>query len=369
VSPAPRIVVLPGDGIGPEIVAAGRLLLDSLGEFEFDERLLGGASIDAHGTALTDEVLEACLAADAVLLGAVGGPKWDTTDPDAPRPEQGLLGLRKGMGLYANLRPVRPSPALVGASPLREERIVGTDLLVVRELTGGIYFGDSGRDGDRAHDTCEYDAGEIERIARTAFETARRRAESSSRKPRVTSVDKANVLETSRLWRQVVTDIAPDYDDVALEHLLVDNAAMQLVSRPADFDVIVTENLFGDILSDESAMLTGSLGMLPSASLGADGAPGLFEPVHGSAPDIAGKGIANPLATFLSVAMMLRHGLDRADDAARIEAAVDVVLERGLRTPDLAAGTLAVPPMPDVPAEVEVGTAEMTDAVLEALSA
>ncbi len=368
-STPPRIVVLAGDGIGPEIVAAARQLLVSLGEFEFDERLLGGCSIDAHGSALTDEVLDACLASDAVLLGAVGGPKWDTTDPDAPRPEQGLLGLRKGMGLYANLRPVRPSPALIGASPLREERIAGTDLLVVRELTGGIYFGASGRDGDAAHDTCEYNAEEIERIARTAFEAARRRAESSGRKPRVTSVDKANVLETSRLWREVVTRIAPDYGDVALDHLLVDNAAMQLVSRPADFDVIVTENLFGDILSDESAMLTGSLGMLPSASLGADGAPGLFEPVHGSAPDIAGKGIANPLATFLSVAMMLRHGLDRPDDAARIEAAVDIVLERGLRTPDLAAGTLAKPPMPDVPAEVEVGTAEMTDAVLTALAA
>jgi 3-isopropylmalate dehydrogenase len=368
VSDSPRIVVLPGDGIGPEIVAAAQQLLESLGEFEFEELLMGGCSIDAHGTALTDEVLESCRAADAVLLGAVGGPKWDTTDPDAPRPEQGLLGLRKGMGLYANLRPVRPSPALVGASPLREERIAGTDLLVVRELTGGIYFGDSGRDGDSAHDTCEYNAEEIERIARTAFEAARRRAENSGRAPRVTSVDKANVLETSRLWREVVGRVAPGYADVALDHLLVDNAAMQLISRPADFDVIVTENLFGDILSDESAMLTGSLGMLPSASLGADGAPGLFEPVHGSAPDIAGKGIANPLATFLSVAMMLRHGLDRPDDAARIETAVDTVLERGLRTPDLAAGTLAKPPMPDVPAEVEVGTAEMTDAVLAALA-
>jgi 3-isopropylmalate dehydrogenase len=363
-----HIVTLPGDGIGPEIMAPTLDLLRTIGDFEFEEQPFGGTSIDAHGVALTDEVLDACRRADAVLLAAVGGPKWDTTDPDAPRPEQGLLGLRKGMGLYANLRPVRPSPALVGASPLREERIAGTDLLVVRELTGGIYFGDSGRDGDSAHDTCEYTAAEIERIARTAFEAARRRAESSGRSPRVTSVDKANVLETSRLWREVVTRIAPDYADVALDHLLVDNAAMQLVSRPADFDVIVTENLFGDILSDESAMLTGSLGMLPSASLGADGAPGLFEPVHGSAPDIAGKGIANPLATFLSVAMMLRHGLDRPDDAARIETAVDTVLERGLRTPDLAAGTLAKPPMPDVPAEVEVGTAEMTDAVLTALA-
>jgi 3-isopropylmalate dehydrogenase len=352
-SPTPRIVLLPGDGIGPEIVAAARRLLGALGEFEFDERLIGGCSIDEHGVALTDEVLEACRAADAVLLGAVGGPKWDTTDPEAPRPEQGLLGLRKGMGLYANLRPVRPSPALVGSSPLREDRIAGTDLLVVRELTGGIYFGDSGRDGDSAHDTCEYSEGEIERIARTAFEAAIRRAAPGGG-PRVTSVDKANVLETSRLWREVVTRTASDYREVELEHLLVDNAAMQLVSRPAEFDTIVTENLFGDILSDESAMLTGSLGMLPSASLGAEGAPGLFEPVHGSAPDIAGEGVANPLATFLSAAMMLRHGLDRAADADRVEAAVDAVLERGLRTADLAV----------VGSESTVGTTEMTNAVL-----
>ncbi|HSR93998.1 MAG TPA: 3-isopropylmalate dehydrogenase [Solirubrobacterales bacterium] len=355
-SEAPRIVLLPGDGIGPEIVAAAQRLLERLGDFEFDQRLMGGCSIDAHGTALADEVLEACRAADAVLLGAVGGPKWDTTDPDAPRPEQGLLGLRKGMGLYANLRPVRPSPALVGASPLREERIAGTDLLVVRELTGGIYFGDSGRHGDLAHDTCEYSVAEIERIARTGFEAAERRAESSGRSARVTSVDKANVLETSRLWREVVSRVAGEYPEVELSHLLVDNAAMLLVSRPAEFDVIVTENLFGDILSDESAMLTGSLGMLPSASLGEEGAPGLFEPVHGSAPDIAGQGVANPLATFLSAAMMLRHGLDRPGDAERIEAAVDAVLERGLRTPDLAAA-----------GEVAVGTAEMTDAVLSEL--
>ncbi len=355
---ATRIVLLPGDGIGSEIVSASRRLLEALGEFEFSEELMGGCSIDAHGTALTDEVLAACRAADAVLLGAVGGPKWDTTNPDAPRPEQGLLGLRKGMGLYANLRPVRPSPALVGASPLREDRITGTDLLVVRELTGGIYFGASGRDGDSAHDTCEYSAAEIERISRVGFEAARRRAADSDRKPRVTSVDKANVLETSRLWREVVGRVAPDYPDVALDHLLVDNAAMQLVSRPADFDVIVTENLFGDILSDESAMLTGSLGMLPSASLGADGEPGLFEPVHGSAPDIAGRGIANPLATFLSAAMMLRHGLDRPDDAAQIELAVDAVLDRGLRTPDLAGE-----------GETAVGTDEVTEAVLAELGA
>jgi 3-isopropylmalate dehydrogenase len=345
---------LPGDGIGPEIVGATRRLLGALGEFEFDERLVGGASIDEHGTALTNEVLDACRAADAVLLGAVGGPKWDTTDPAAPRPEQGLLGLRKGMGLFANLRPVRPSPALVGASPLRPERIAGTDLLVVRELTGGIYFGESGRDGDTAHDDCAYSVEEIERIALVAFEAARRRGGSP---PRVTSVDKANVLETSRLWREVVGRVAADHEDVELDHLLVDNAAMQLVSRPADFDVIVTENLFGDILSDESAMLTGSLGMLPSASLGAEGDPGLFEPVHGSAPDIAGQGIANPLATFLSAAMMLRHGLGRPEDAARIEAAVDAVLERGLRTPDLAAE-----------GEAAVGTDEAAEAVLAALA-
>jgi 3-isopropylmalate dehydrogenase len=365
----PHIVVLPGDGIGPEIIAAARQLLDAIGDFDYEERLLGGASIDADGTALTDETLAAAKAADAVLLGAVGGPKWDTTDPDKPRPEQGLLGIRKGMGLFANLRPVRPSPALMGASPLREDRISGTDLLVVRELTGGIYFGARGREADSAFDTCTYDKAEIERILRVGFEAARRRAAGSGRKPKLTSVDKANVLETSRLWREVVAEIAPDYADVELEHMLVDNAAMQLVSRPADFDVIVTENLFGDILSDESAMLTGSLGMLPSASLGADGEPGLFEPVHGSAPDIAGEGVANPLATFLSVAMMLRHGLARPDDADRVEVAVDAVLERGFRTPDLASGTTTPAPMVDVPPEVEVGTAEMTSAVLAELTA
>jgi len=353
VNEAPRIVLLPGDGIGPEIVAAARQLLEALGEFEIEERLMGGCSIDEHGVALTDEVLATCKASDAVLLGAVGGPKWDTTDPEAPRPEQGLLGLRKGMGLYANLRPVRPSPALVGASPLREERIAGTDLLVVRELTGGIYFGESGRDGDSAHDTCEYSVAEIERIARAGFAAAERRAAGSGRTPRVTSVDKANVLETSRLWREVVTGVSEEHADVELDHLLVDNAAMQLVSRPAEFDTILTENLFGDILSDESAMLTGSLGMLPSASLGESGAPGLFEPVHGSAPDIAGEGIANPLATFLSAALLLRHGLGRAAEAKRVEAAVDAVLESGLRTPDLAAA-----------GDASVGTDEMTAAVL-----
>ena len=355
------IALLPGDGIGPEIVGAARRLLEAIDGFELSEHLVGGASIDAHGTALTDEVLEACRRSDAVLLGAVGGPKWDTTDPDAPRPEQGLLGLRKGLGLYANLRPVRPSPALVHSSPLRSDRIAGADLLVVRELTGGIYFGDSGREGDRAYDTCEYSVGEIERIAGVAFQAARRRAVGDSGAPRVTSVDKANVLETSRLWRETVESVGRGYPEVELEHMLVDNAAMQLIAQPAQFDVILTENMFGDILSDESAMLTGSLGMLPSASLGAGG-PGLFEPVHGSAPDIVGKGTANPLATFLSVAMMLRHGLDRPADAAAVESAVDAVLERGLRTPDLAGD--AAPSK-----EIEVGTEEMTDAVLEELRA
>jgi 3-isopropylmalate dehydrogenase len=324
----PRIVLLPGDGIGPEIGDAAKSVLAKLGDFEITEHLIGGASIDEHGTALTDEVLEACRQSDAVLLCAVGGPKWDTTDPDEPRPEQGLLGLRKGLGLFANLRPVRPSEALLDASPLRRERIDGTDLLVVRELTGGIYFGESGRDGDRAHDDCAYTVEEIERIARVAFEAA------GERTGHVTSVDKANVLETSRLWRETVTGLAPEYENIELDHLLVDNAAMQLVANPTGFDVIVTENLFGDILSDEAAMLTGSLGMLPSASLGEDG-PGLYEPVHGSAPDIAGTGKANPLATFLSVAMMLKYGLGMHDEAAKLEAAVDSALEKGLRTPDL----------------------------------
>jgi 3-isopropylmalate dehydrogenase len=341
----PSIVLLPGDGIGPEIGAAAKTVLAKFGEFEITEHLVGGASIDEHGTALTDEVLEACRQADAVLLCAVGGPKWDTTDPDKPRPEQGLLGLRKGLGLFANLRPVRPSEPLLDASPLRRERIEGTDLLVVRELTGGIYFGESGRDGDRAHDDCAYTVQEIERIARVAFEAA------GERNGRVTSVDKANVMETSRLWRETVTKLAPEYSEIELDHLLVDNAAMQLVSNPTGFDVIVTENLFGDILSDEAAMLTGSLGMLPSASLGEDG-PGLYEPVHGSAPDIAGTGKANPLATLLSVAMMLKYGLGMHEDAARLDAAVDSVLGQGLHTPDLGGKNT---------------TAEMTDAVLAAL--
>jgi len=320
----PRIVTLSGDGIGPEIMACAVELLARLGDFDCEEHIFGGASIDAHATALTDETLGACRGADAVLLAAVGGPKWDSTDPGAPRPEQGLLGLRQELGLFANLRPVRPVPALYDASPLRRERIQGTDLLIVRELTGGIYFGEKTRSADAASDLCAYSAEEVRRIGEVAFGAARRK---------VTSVDKANVLETSRLWREVMTAVAAGHD-VPLEHLLVDNAAMALVANPADFDVIVTENMFGDILSDEAAMITGSIGMLPSASLGAD-TVGVFEPVHGSAPDIAGEGVANPLAMLLSVALLLRHGLAWETEAAAVESAVDRALSDGLRTRDL----------------------------------
>jgi len=324
-----RVIVLPGDGIGPEIAAPALELLGAVapGEFEFEQRPFGGASIDLDGVGLTDETLAACRAADAVLLAAVGGPKWDSTDPSAPRPEQGLLDLRKGLGLFANLRPVRPQPALYDSSPLKRELIDGTDLLVVRELTGGIYFGEKTRTADRASDVCVYTRGEIERIARVAFGAAR---------SRVTSVDKANVMETSRLWREVVRELhSREFPNIELEHLLADNAAMQLVAAPRHFEVILTENLFGDILSDEAAMLTGSIGMLPSASLGEPGAPGLFEPVHGSAPDIAGTGAANPLAMFLSAALMLRHGFGKDAQAAAIESAVERALLEGLRTRDL----------------------------------
>jgi 3-isopropylmalate dehydrogenase len=343
----PKIVTLPGDGIGPEVLDASLRVLGQVApDLDYEEHEFGGASIDAYGTALTDEVLAACRRADAVLLAAVGGPKWDTTDPNQPRPEQGLLGLRKGLGLYANLRPVRPVPALYDASPLRREIIEGTDLLVVRELTGGIYFGEKTRTADTATDLCTYSVAEIERIARTAFRAAR---------SKVASVDKANVLETSRLWRETVTRVhAEEFPNIELEHVLVDNAAMQLVSAPRHFDVILTENMFGDILSDEAAMLTGSIGMLPSASLGqADPrTPGVFEPVHGSAPDIAGQGIANPLAMFLSVALLLRHGLTMESEALALESAVDRALDEGLRTRDLG-GTAS--------------TVEATEAVLAAL--
>jgi 3-isopropylmalate dehydrogenase len=342
---AHRIVTLPGDGVGPEILASATRVLDAVGEFTYDEHLFGGAAIDAHGTPLADATVEACRSAGAVLLAAVGGPKWDSTDAEAPRPEQGLLGLRKALGLYANLRPVRPLPALYDASPLKRELIAGTDLLVVRELTGGIYFGAKTRPATYASDLCEYSATEIERIARTAFRAAR---------TRVTSIDKMNVLETGRLWREVVARVhATEFPNVELEHQLVDSAAMKLVAAPRHFDVILADNMFGDILSDEAAMLTGSLGMLPSASLG-DGGPGLFEPVHGSAPDIAGRGIANPLATILSAAMMLRHGFALEAEAAAVESAVDRALAGGLRTADLG-GTAT--------------TAETTDAVLRELRA
>jgi 3-isopropylmalate dehydrogenase len=323
---APRVILLAGDGIGPEITEEAIKVLDAVVELDYEPHEFGGASIDAHGTALTDETLDACRSADAVLLAAVGGPKWDTTDPGKPRPEQGLLGLRKGLGLFANLRPVKPLSALYEASPLRREIIERTDLLVVRELTGGIYFGAKTRTDHDASDACVYTRSEIERIARVAFGAAR---------SRVTSVDKANVLETSRLWREVVHDLhGREFPNIELEHLLVDNAAMRLIAAPRHFDVILTENMFGDILSDEAAMLTGSIGMLPSASLG-DGGPGLFEPVHGSAPDIAGTGSANPLAMFLSSALMLRHGLQMEAEAAAVESAVDKALTQGLRTADL----------------------------------
>jgi 3-isopropylmalate dehydrogenase len=337
---AVSIAVLPGDGIGPEITAPTLEALSRLGDFAFAEHLFGGASIDAHGTALTDETLAACREADAVLLAAVGGPQWDTTDPSAPRPEQGLLGLRKALGLYANLRPVRAVEALLDASPLRRDVVERTDLLVVRELTGGIYFGAKTRDAASASDQCVYTVAEVERIARVGFGAAR---------SKVTSVDKANVLETSRLWREVVRRVhAEEFPHVELEHALVDSTAMKLITAPRHFDVILTENMFGDILSDEASVVTGSLGLLPSASIG-DGGPGLFEPVHGSAPDIAGQGIANPLAMFLSAALMLRHGLGREAEASALESAVDRALDQGLRTRDLG-GTAS--------------TAEATQAVL-----
>src|SRR5438445_2820079 len=340
---ATRIAVLPGDGIGPEIMAPTLELLRHLGSFEFEEHRFGGASIDAHGVPLTDETLAAARRADAVLLGAVGGPRWESTDAGRPRPEQGLLGLRKGLELYANLRPVRPFPALYGASPLRPELVEGTDLLVVRELTGGIYFGAKERTEERASDLCEYTVAEVERIARVAFSAAR---------SRVSSVDKANVLETSRLWRAVVSRVhSQEFPHIELEHVLVDNAAMQLVGAPRHFEVMLTENMFGDILSDEAAMITGSIGMLRRASLGASG-PGVFEPVHGSAPDIAGQGSANPLAMFLSAALLLRHGLGLEAQAAAVESAVEQALGAGLRTPDLGG---------------QDGTAQATKAVLDHL--
>ena len=350
-----RIVVLPGDGIGPEIVASARRVLDAVvakseHSITFDEQLIGGAAIDATGEPLPEQTLAACRSAQAVLLGAVGGPKWD--DPNAKvRPEQGLLQIRKGLGLFANLRPVEIFQALADASPLRPDRLKGVDLLMVRELTGGIYFGQprfkEEVDGEvRAVDTMVYSTSEIERVVRRAFEFAR------LRRNKVTSVDKANVLETSRLWRAVATKVGKDFPDVELEHQLVDSCAMRLVTHPSSFDVIVTENMFGDILSDEAAVLSGSLGVLPSASLGSD-ALGLYEPIHGSAPDIAGKGIANPLGTILSAAMLLRYSLGWTAQADAIESAVRAALDGGARTKDLGG---------------ELTTTEMTQAVLAHLA-
>ena len=332
-----NIDLLPGDGIGPEVIAQATRVLDLIAAreqhtFHFQEHLMGGCSIDRYGTALTEEALAACKAADAVLLGAVGGPKWD--DPNARvRPEQGLLALRKGMGVFANLRPVAVHPALVEASPLRPERLKGIDLVFVRELTGGLYFGQpKGRDTvngkQRAIDTLEYYDFEIERVVNLSFRLAQ------ERRKKLTLVDKANVLESSRLWRQITTQIAARYPDVAFDVLLVDTASMKLITSPSQFDVVVTENMFGDILTDEASVLAGSMGMLPSASLGSDG-PGLYEPIHGSAPDIAGKGIANPVGTILSAAMLLRHSLKLADAARAIETAVHQAISDGCRTADL----------------------------------
>lgn len=335
-----RIVLLPGDGIGPEVIAQARLVLEAVGarfqhRFNFQSFPIGGCAIDEFGTALPDSTLAACHKAQAVLLGAVGGPKWD--DPKAKtRPEAGLLKIRKELGLFANLRPIRVQRQLVDASPLKREIIDGTDILFFRELTGGLYFGDSGRSphasGEEAFSTMIYNTGEIARIVRMAAEAARKR------RGRLTMVDKANVLEVSRLWRQVSQDIvSKDFPDLKYDVVLVDSMAMHLLAKPREYDVVVTENMFGDILTDEGSMLTGSLGMLPSASLGSPG-PGLYEPIHGSAPDIAGKGLANPLATILAAAMLLRHSLNLEAEAVAIETAVDRVLDAGHRTKDIAAG-------------------------------
>jgi len=343
-----NIVLLPGDGIGPEVVTEAVRVLDVIASkfnhtFEFIQRLMGGCSIDRYGVALTDETLADCQASAAVLLGAVGGPKWD--DPAAQvRPEQGLLGLRKGLGVFANLRPVRVHPSLANASPLKPDRLAGVDLVVVRELTGGLYFGQPKgrelRDGhERAVDTLEYHDYEVRRVVELAFRLA------ASRRRKVTSVDKANVLESSRLWRQIAMAIGAEHADITLEHTLVDTAAMRLIASPASFDVLVTENMFGDILTDEASVLAGSMGLLPSASLGASG-PGLYEPIHGSAPDIASKGIANPVGTILSAALLLRYSLKLEREAVAIESAVDDAITAGCRTADLG-GKLTTKQMAD----------------------
>ena len=353
-----RIVLLPGDGIGPEVVAQARRVLERVAaksghQFEFSTHAIGGCAIDEFGDPLPEASLSACRAAHAILLGAVGGPKWD--DPNAKtRPEVGLLKIRKELGLFANLRPIQVLPALAASSPLKEDIVAGTDILFFRELTGGLYFGKSGKEtnadgGETAFNTMIYSTYEIERIVRMAGQAAR------GRRKKVTSVDKANVLEVSRLWRRVFERVMKEeFPDVQVENVLVDAMAMHLIARPRNFDVVVTENLFGDILTDEGSMLPGSMGLLPSASLGSDG-PGLYEPIHGSAPDIAGQGIANPLATILASAMLLRHSLKLDAEAKAVEAAVDAVLAAGHRTRDLAAGGASVT------------TTEMGDLVLEAL--
>lgn len=335
------IVTLPGDGVGPEVTAAAVAVLKAVAAryehvFHFDEQLIGGTAIDTCGKPLPEASLAACQSADAVLLGAVGGPKW--SDPNAPvRPEQGLLGLRAALGVYANLRPLQVHPALADLSPLKNERLNNVDVLFVRELTGGAYFGAKTRSADTATDECRYTVAEIERVVRRAFGLAR------GRRRHLTSVDKANVLETSRLWRSTVQRIAVDYPDVKVEHQLVDSMAMLLLTRPHAYDVVVTENLFGDILTDEAAALAGSLGLLPSASLG-EGRQGLYEPIHGSAPDIAGTGVANPIGAILSAALLLRHSLQLETEARAIEAAVDQVLRDGPHSRDIGgtAGTDAV---------------------------
>jgi len=344
-----KIVLLPGDGIGPEIIDQTVRVLDVISDkfdhsFSFSSALLGGCSIDKYGSSLTDETLADCTSSDAVLLGAVGGPKWD--DPKAKdRPERGLLALRKGLGVFANLRPVKVHPALIDSSPLKPEKLIGVDILVIRELTGGLYFGwPKGReikDGrERAVDTMEYYDYEIRRVIELAFKLAK------ARKRKVTSVDKANVLESSRLWRQISIQIGEGNPDVELEHVLVDTASMRLITGPANMDVMVTENMFGDILTDEASVLAGSMGMLPSASIGAGG-PGIFEPIHGSAPDIAGRGIANPIGTILSSAMMLRYSFNLEREALLIESAVDKVITDGARTSDIG-GKLSTRQMTDL---------------------
>lgn len=351
-----KIALLPGDGIGPEIVPQAVRVLEAVGQkfdlaFEFQTALIGGAAYDATGNPLPEETLEVCRSSDAILLGAVGGPKWDNLEPHL-RPERGaLLPLRKALGLYANLRPAAVNPALASASTLKEEIVSGLDIMIIRELTGGLYFGEKRREelpggGQKAIETLEYSTGEIERVARLGFEMARKRNK------QLMSVDKANVLESSRLWREVVQELAKEYPDVELNHMYVDNCAMQLVRNPKQFDVIITENMFGDILTDLASQLTGSIGMLPSASIG--GQVALYEPIHGSAPDIAGKNLANPIATILSAAMMLRVSLGLEEPAAAIEEAVARVLDQGYRTGDIMQ-----------PGKTLLGTLEMTEAVLK----